>query len=159
MSIFIPLNNLINNNIIVLGGIFLNNTFKILIIIIIILVSILGLVGGFILESHLDSDNKNVIVTNHTNSSVNNVTTNSTIPKPTSSPSALISSQKAINIVKQSVPAYGNIRYGAKLVQNGQNPYYLVSVYENDRNSTVYGEAIGGAKVDAKTGEFLGGMG
>lgn len=136
----------------------MNNTFKILIIIIIILVSGLGLVGGFILQNDLNSGNKNIIVTNQTNSSVNNVT-NQTTPKPISSTPALISPQKAINIVKQTVPAYGNLRYGAKLVQNGQNPYYLISVYENDHNSTVYGEAIGGAKVDAKTGEFLGGMG
>ncbi len=136
----------------------MNNTFKILIIIIIILVSGLGLVGGFILQNDLNNGNKNIIVTNQTNSSVNNVTNQTTL-KPASSTPALISPQKAINIVKQSVPAYGNLRYGAKLVQNGQNPYYLVSVYENDRNSTLYGEAIGGAKVDAKTGAFLGGMG
>ncbi len=136
----------------------MNNTFKFLIIVIIILVSVLAVIGGFILQSHLNNSNKNIIVTNQTNSSVNNIT-NQTSPKSTSSTPSLISPQKAINIVKQSVPAYGNLRYGAKLVQNGQNPYYLISVYENDRNSTVYGEAIGGAKVDAKTGEFLGGMG
>jgi hypothetical protein len=34
----------------------------------------------------------------------------------------------------------------------------LVTAYQNP-NSTTYGEDIGGAKVDAVTGQFLGGMG
>lgn len=39
------------------------------------------------------------------------------------------------------------------------NPYYQISVYGTDPFCPSYNENIGGARVDAKTGEFSGGMG
>jgi hypothetical protein len=71
-----------------------------------------------------------------------------------------ISASKAISVVKQNVEGpSGNVRYSANLVKNSNNPYYKITVYDNDPESEFYGEDIGGARVDAKTGEFLGGMG
>ena len=93
-------------------------------------------------QSNLSEDNS---VTNHINQ--------------TKVQDNLIIAQKAISIVKQKAGPSKHVIFSAKLIQNGQNPYYLISVYSTDRNSTLYGENIGGGKVDAKTGEFLGGMG
>jgi hypothetical protein len=49
------------------------------------------------------------------------------------------------------------VRYSAKLVQNGQNPYYEINVYDTDPNSSNYGDIISDSTIDAKTGEFQGG--
>jgi cytoskeletal protein RodZ len=142
----------------------LNNTVKLLIIIVIILVAVLGIVGGVFLQGYLANSHNNTTAVNQTNSTIGNNTSeqntsNSLSSKSNTTAQKLISSQEAINIVNKNVPAYGLTSYGAKLVQNGQHPYYLVSAYDQNPNSTTYREAIGGAKVDAITGQFLGGMG
>jgi flagellar basal body-associated protein FliL len=139
-----------------------NNTVKSLIIIIVVLVAVLGIAGGIFLQGYLNSSNKNVTSVNSTNNSVSNSsnqTKANNSNSKTETTQKLISSQEAISIVNKNVPAYGLTSYGAKLVQNGQHPYYLVSAYDQNPNSTTYKEAIGGAKVDAITGQFLGGMG
>ena len=85
--------------------------------------------------------------------------TNNSSSKSNTTTQKLISSQEAISIVNKNVPSYGLVNYEAVLVQNGQHPYYLVTAYDQNPNSTTYGEGIGGAKVDAITGQFLGGSG
>ena len=140
----------------------MNNTVKSLIIIIVVLVAVLGIAGGIFLQGYLNSSNKNVTSVNSTNNSVNNSsnqTKANNSNSKTETTQKLISSQEAISIVNKNVSAYGLTSYGAKLVQNGQHPYYLVSAYDQNPNSTTYREAIGGAKGDAITGQFLGGMG
>ena len=74
----------------------------------------------------------------------------------TSNDSNLISPSEAISIANKNVPAFGEVRYGVKLIQNSQNPYYIVTIYENDPGLNIYGQAIVVSKVDAKTGQFLG---
>ncbi len=142
----------------------MDNSVKTLIIIVIILIAVLGVVGGIFLQSYLVNSHNNTTAVNQTNSTIGNNTSvqntsNSSSSKSNINTQKLISPQEAINIVNKNVPAYGLTSYGAKLVQNGQHPYYLVSAYDQNPNSTTYGEAIGGAKVDAITGQFLGGMG
>ena len=142
----------------------MDNSVKTLIIIVIILIAVLGVVGGIFLQSYLVNSHNNTTAVNQTNSTIGNNTSvqntsNSSSSKSNINTQKLISPQEAINIVNKNVPAYGLTSYGAKLVQNGQYPYYLVSAYDQNPNSTTYGEAIGGAKVDAITGQFLGGMG
>ena len=130
----------------------MDRTVKILIIAVVVLVGILGVVGGYLLQGSLSSDNKSV------NQTVNVTVSNQTTQ--TKSQSNLISASKAISIVKQNeAQPSKHVRYSAKLVQNGDNPYYQISVYGTDPSSPSYNENIGGARVDAKTGEFLGGMG
>ena len=131
----------------------MDKTVKILIIVVVILLAGFSVAAGIMLQDYLFTNNN----TNQSNTSVNvNVNNQTTQTKVQNN---LISAQKAISIVKQNAGPSKNVRFSAKLIQNGQNPYYLISVYSTDRNSTLYGESIGGGKVDAKTGEFLGGMG
>ncbi len=137
---------------------------KMVLIVIFILVAVIGLVGGFILEGYLQNNDKNssVLVNNSSveNQSINsNVSTDKNETQQKSSDSGLISPQEAIKVVKETAGPSFNVRYEAKLVQNGENPYYLITVYDTKVNSSTYGVAIGGAKVDAKTGKFLEGMG
>ena len=54
------------------------------------------------------------------------------------------------------MPAFGQVRYGIELIANGQNPYYLVTLYGNDPSLNNYGQVIVVSKVDARTGQFLG---
>jgi hypothetical protein len=70
----------------------------------------------------------------------------------------IISPDKAISIANSNIPAFGEVRYGVTLIQNGQNPYYLVTLYENDPGLKNYGQPIVVSKVDARTGQFLGAM-
>jgi hypothetical protein len=74
----------------------------------------------------------------------------------TASNSVLISSNEAIRISNQNVPAFGQVRYGVVLIPNGQDPYYMVTLYGNDASLNNYGQVIVVSKVDAKTGQFLG---
>ena len=131
----------------------MDKTVKILIIVVVILLAGLSVAAGIMLKDYLFTNNNTNQSNTSVNVSVNNQTTQTKVQNN------LISAQKAISIVKQNAGPSKNVRFSAKLIQNGQNPYYLISVYSTDRNSTLYGESIGGGKVDAKTGEFLGGMG
>ncbi len=135
----------------------MDKTIKILIIVVIIMLAGLSVVAGIILQDYLFTNKNNNTNINQSNTPLNVSANNQTAQ--TKVQDNLISAQKAISIVKQNAGPSKNVRFSAKLVQNGQNPYYLISVYSIDRNSTLYGESIGGAKVDAKTGAFLGGMG
>jgi hypothetical protein len=75
-----------------------------------------------------------------------------------SSNSDIISPNEAISIENSNIPAFGEVRYGVTLIQDVQNPYYLVTLYENDPGLKNYGQAIVISKVDARTGKFLGAM-
>jgi hypothetical protein len=68
--------------------------------------------------------------------------------------SGLISPHEAI--ANQNIPAFGQVRYGVVLIPNGQNPYYMITLYGNDASLNSYGQVIVVSKVDAKTGQFLG---
>ncbi|AEG17754.1 PepSY domain-containing protein [Methanobacterium paludis] len=139
----------------------MDNKVKILLIIIFVFVAVIGLVGGFILEGYLQDNDKNTSVLDN-NSSIDvttNISTDNNETQQKSSDSGFISPQEAIKVAKETAGPSSNVRYEAKLIQNGQNPYYLITVYDTKINSTTYGVAIGGAKVDAKTGQFLEGMG
>ncbi len=70
--------------------------------------------------------------------------------------SGSISPHEAIAIANQNIPAFGQVRYGVVLISNGQNPYYMVTLYGNDASLNSYGQIIVVSKVDAKTGQFLG---
>ena len=124
----------------------MDKTVIIFIIGVIILYGALGVVASTALQGYLS--NKNTTTINQTNSSLN--VTNTTNNSQTN----LISATKAIIIVNKNVPANGYTSISAKLLQNGTHPYYLVNAY--DQNSTNYKQTIGDAKVDAKTGKFLG---
>jgi hypothetical protein len=116
----------------------MDNTVKILIIIIIILIAVV-----FITDT-----NNNTLVTYP---SLISITSNQN-----SSNSNLISPNEAISIVNGNVPAFGQVRYAVQSIQDGQNPYYLVTLYGNDPSLNNYGQVIAVSKVDARTGQFLG---
>ncbi len=119
------------------GGKFMDNTIKTLIVVVIILAVI-----GF-----LSDTNRNTLVTYPSLININSIQTND---------SNIISPNEAISIANSNIPAYGEVRYGAELIQNGQNPYYMVTLYENDPGLNNYGQAIVVSKVDARSGQFLG---
>lgn len=100
----------------------------------------------------------NNVSNNTTNVSIQiNNSNNTTINTAKTSKSGYITKQQAINTVKK----YGTstTRYTAKLITNDGDPYYLITAYDNDPDSEYYGWAIGGAKVDARTGRLIYGMG
>ena len=70
--------------------------------------------------------------------------------------SDLISPHEAIAIANQNIPAFGQVRYCVVLIPNGQNSYYIVTLYGNDASLNSYGQVIVVSKVDAKKGQFLG---
>ena len=115
----------------------MDNTIKTLLIVVIILVVI-----GFLSNTH-----SNTLVTYP--SLINTTSNESNNP-------SFISPDEAISIANSNVPAYGEVRYSVTLVQNVQNPYYMVTLYENDPSLNNYGQAIVISKVDARTGQFLG---
>lgn len=119
------------------GGKFMDNTIKTLIVVVIILAVI-----GF-----LSNTNRNTLVTYPSLININSIQTND---------SNIISPNEAISIANSNIPAYGEVRYGVELIQNGQNPYYMVTLYENDPGLNNYGQAIVVSKVDARSGQFLG---
>ena len=127
---------------------------SVLIVVVIILIGIVSAAFGYI---YLSGSKNPINPINQTsiNQSVQNTSnvTHTTVKKTT--PTNLISAQRAIDIVQQSSPGSTNIRFSAKLINNNGAPYYLVTVYEDDPTSDVYGQSIGGAKVDAKTGVIL----
>jgi len=86
-----------------------------------------------------------------------NNSNNGTINTTKSTKSGYITKQQAINSIKK----YGTstTRYTAKLITSNGEPYYLITAYDIDPNSETYGWAIGGAKVDARTGRLIEGMG
>ncbi len=51
----------------------------------------------------------------------------------TANNSGLISPHEAIAIANQNVPAFGQVRYGVVLIPNDQDPYYMVTLYGNER--------------------------
>lgn len=65
-----------------------------------------------------------------------------------------ISPTDAISIANSNVPAFGEVKYNVTIVKNVQNPYYIVTMYNN--NPTDYGKIIAISRVDAETGQFLG---
>ena len=151
--------------------IFLNdNTFKTIIIVCLIaIVAILGISAYFFINNNNQEPmaNNNLSTnlavqnaSNMSNTTDRNVTTTKSTSKSTEkSKTNLISAQRAIDIVEQSAGDSSNIRFKAHLVNNGGAPYYMVDVYDDNPDSETYGEAIGGAKVDARTGVILGEMG
>ena len=116
----------------------MDNTIKILTIIVFILVALV----------FLSNTNNNTLVTYPSLISIKS--------NYTSNDSNLISPHDAISIVNGNIPAFGQIRYGVELIQDGQNPYYLVTLYGNDPGLNNYDQIIVVSKVDARTGQFLG---
>ncbi|MGZ7119433.1 MAG: PepSY domain-containing protein [Methanobacterium sp.] len=136
----------------------MDNRFKIIIIVcLVFIVSIFGSYSYFSINNATktnNSSNANITVQNSTGSSSSlNQNSGST---QSGSNTNLISAQRAIDIVEQSNPnKNAKIRFSAELKQNNGAPYYLVTVYDTNRNSSTYGQGIGGAKVDARTGVIL----
>lgn len=116
----------------------MDNKVKINIIVVILLISVLGIISN---------THSNTLVTYPSLNSSSNLTSHD---------SNLISPNEAISIANTNVPAFGEVRYGVKYIQNGQNPYYMITIYGNDPGLNVYGQAIVVSKVDAKTGQFFG---
>ena len=139
-----------------------DNIFKIIIVI-----CIVAIVGILWVSAYYFVNNNNKAVaanqtiqntTNAPNSTLNTTNQSKATQKPTTHVN-LISAQRAIDIVEQSAPWSENCRFSAKLYKNNGAPYYLVTAYDNVQGSPTYGEGIGGAKVDARTGVILDEMG
>ena len=129
----------------------MDNSVKIFFIAVILLYAGLGLAVVSIFHSYILNDN--VASINHANSSSNNSFNNQTAQAK--SQTKYISSLKAIDIVSKNLPAYPYTSYSTKLVNNGNQSYYLVDAYDLNPNSTTYNHGIGNAKVDAKTGKLI----
>ena len=93
----------------------MDKTVKILIIVVIILLAGLSVVAGIMLQSYLftNKNNNSNQYNTSVNVSVNNQTTQTNVQDN------LISAQKAINIAKQNAGPSKNVRFSAKLIQNG----------------------------------------
>ena len=117
---------------------FLDNTVKTGIIVLIILIGVFGF---------LSNTKSNTLVIYPLLKTTYNIT---------SSNSNLISRSEAISIANANVPAFGEVRYDIVLIQNGQNPYYMVTLYGNDPALNDYGQTIVVSMIDAHTGQFLG---
>jgi len=87
----------------------MNNTIKVLITLVIILAVI-----GFLYNTH-----SNTLVTDP--SLINTISNESNNP-------SLISPNEAITIANSNIPAYGEVRYGVKLIQNGQSTTMMLSL-------------------------------
>jgi hypothetical protein len=116
----------------------MDHTIKIILVAGIILVAVVG----FLSNTH-----SNTLVTYPSLKNTSNITSNN---------SNLIGPNEAISIANTNVPAFGEVRYGIVLIQNGKNPYYMITLYGNDPALNNYGQAIIVSKVDARTGQFLG---
>ena len=127
---------------------------KILLIIFLTLIAAVSISVGYILTNPNKNNTKNT--TNLTNQT-NNTTIIYNETKKTTVTSKYITPQQAINSVRK----YGTstTTYSAKLITSDGAPYYLVTAYQGNRSDPLYGEPIGGAKVDARTGRFISGMG
>ena len=73
-----------------------------------------------------------------------------------SSDNFAISPEDAISIANSNIPAFGEVRYGVLLVNNSTQPYYIVTMYENDPGLNNYGKPLVVSRVDARNGQFLG---
>lgn len=133
---------------------------KILLIIFLILIAAVSVSLGYLLTNPNKKIAKNTAnLTNQTNNTTKNYSTVTNRTKTTkTSNSGFISAQKAINIVKHSIPSV-NCSFSAELISSANPPFYLVTAYDNNPKSPYYGESVGGAKVDAKTGKILFAMG
>ena len=115
----------------------MDNTVKALLIMVVIFLAI-----GFLTNTTNNTQVKYPSILFSQNGTVNN--------------SGLISPHEAIAIANQNVPAFGQVRYGVVLIPNGQDPYYMVTLYGNDASLNNYGQIIVVSKVNAQTGQFLG---
>lgn len=121
----------------------ISTTNKVLIITLIVLVGVLGIASGYLLT------NKNTTVVNQTN--INNTTPNQTMP---TNSEPLISEEQAINIVDSKITIKAYSTYTATF-EDGNPPIWHVTIWDNKSNSTTYGQIIGSADVDARTGVIL----
>lgn len=136
-----------------------DKTFKIIIVISLIsIVAILGVSSYLFLsmENQKLAQTNISNITNQTNSAINDTgnVTNKTTKTENKGSSVKITAKKAIQIVKNSADHY-NVSFGAELVTSTKTPYYLVTAYDDDPTSDSYGEPVGGAKVNAKTGKIM----
>ncbi len=134
---------------------------KILIIVIVVFLAILGVISGFILQGNFSNDTQNLsnnsssqnntTVTNQTNTAVNNSDDNQTTEP------GYISRSRAIEIAKQAAAIYpGNeTKFTAVLEENKNPPYWHVVAWDNNPESPSYNHAIGGAYINAITGEVI----
>jgi uncharacterized protein YpmB len=137
----------------------MNKTTKILLIAFLILITAVSVSLCYLITN--SNKNTSTNVSNHTNNTttqINYTQTTKTKKTTKSSNSGLISARKAISIVKHSAPSV-NCTFSAKLITSSNPPYYLVNVYDNNPQHSSYGWAIGGAKVNAKTGKIIFAMG
>ena len=114
----------------------MDNKVKITIIVVILFISVLGIISN---------THSNTLVIYPSLKTISNQTSND---------SNLISPSEAVSIANTNIPAFGEVRYGVKYIQNGQNPYYMITIYGNDPGLNVYGQIIVVSKVDAKTGKL-----
>jgi len=139
-------------------GISVDKLTKVLIVVVVVLVVALGVVGAIFLQGNLSQHNNTTNSTNQanqTNISVNNSSTTNNTSEPD-----YISASQAIQITKSAAAYYpdNRTRFTAKFV-NGDSPYWLVTAWQNDPKSDFYGQSIGGAKINAITGEVISAMG
>lgn len=133
-----------------------------MIIAVIILVGVLGVVGGVFLQSNL-SNNKNPVVVNQTNASVNqtnNVTSAQTTKQNTSSQDnnkPKITASQAEQIATNNVKGYAIYGASAVLSESNGHPIWIVNLEGDSSGSNgPPGYNAGQCKVDAITGKFLG---
>lgn len=141
----------------------MDKTVKALIIIVIILVAVLGVAGGFILQSYMSNSNKNVTV-NVTNASGNNTTkVQTTEQKSQPAQNKTLSAAQAITIANKYAAGFGEKATGSTEYLTGigmydmsnGDPYYHVELQwitpHNDGNSDNILTASY-VEIDAKTG-------
>lgn len=146
-----------------------DNTFKTIIIVCLVaIVAILGVSAYFFVNTSKETMANTNLSANQavqnassvSNTTSKNITSTKNTAKSTEKHKTnLISAQRAIDIVEQSSPGSEKCTFSAKLHNNGGAPYYLVTAYDAIPGSSTYGEGIGGAKVDARTGVILDEMG
>ena len=144
-------------------GVIMDKTVKALIIIVIILVAVLGVAGGFILQSYMSNSNKNITV-NQTNSSVNNTTKVQTIQqKSQPAQNKTLTAAQAIAIANKYAEGFGEKATGSTEYLSGigmydmanGDPYYHVDLqWITPHNSGNSDDILTSSyvEIDAKTG-------
>lgn len=134
-------------------------------VIIIVLVVAVGVIGSFFLTGTFNNDTSlnltnntssldDTSVINQTDLVANNSTANQTTDLPQQE---YISRSRAIEIAKQSAAIYpgDEVKFTAVLHETYDPPYWQVVAWNNDPSSPSYNHAVGGAYINAITGEVI----
>jgi hypothetical protein len=111
-------------------------------------IALLSLTVGLLIGNYFNKP----VAANNSTQGINNTNTSQ---NQTNSSVNYISADEAISIAIKAIDPGPDIRFEAVFV-DGSRPYWQVTGYDTRLNSSTYGKSLGGAKIDAITGEVIG---